>query len=232
MVRKIKRLFKNFGHTVFSTYVCLKYPFLYQRNRFTGLHYNDWKIIENLKRLYSEAFQIGTVEEHFKPILVNKNKARQYKFLKWYHDKFLQAIHWIPNGNELDALKHEAPGWYKAFGWQICREIKKALLEDGGRRALKDYRITQIKEKWGELCWYTNWETKETGRIVAKYEYISRHTCIECGRSATCMTTGYVLPYCDKCYTGEDKTMYYTEELPFYGHYRFNNNKDKNIENE
>ena len=29
-----------------STFLCLRYPFLYPRNRFTGKHYNNWKIYE------------------------------------------------------------------------------------------------------------------------------------------------------------------------------------------
>ena len=227
MKKRKRNIFTKFGHTVYSTYLCIKYPFLYPRNRFTGLHYTNWRIEEKLGDLYNEAYRFGTMEEHFKSQVINKRKALLCKLIKWYHDKFLQVVHCIPKWNELDALKNDAPGWYKAFGFQMCKEIKKALLDDGGRKLLRAYRITQIKEKYGELRWYTYGETPETDRIIAKYTYISRHTCIDCVKSATCMTNGYILPYCDKCFTGSPamKTDYYTEELPFYGHYKIRNKK-------
>ena len=39
---KIKKMCK----IPYYCYMCIKYPFLYPRNRFTDLHYNNWKIIE------------------------------------------------------------------------------------------------------------------------------------------------------------------------------------------
>ena len=42
-------------------------------------------------------------------------------------------------------------GWRKAFGEQMCEEIKQELEEKG---LLDQYRISQIKEKYGVLCWY------------------------------------------------------------------------------
>ena len=222
MVKTFGNMVKKFRHTVFSCYVCLKYPFLYPRNRFTGLHYNNWNIINKLKELYSLAYKATGSENGFKPIIIDKHKARRYKLLKWYHDKFLQVVNCVTTYNELDALKSEAPGWYKAFGWQMCKEIKKSLLETGGKKLLRSYRITKIKEKYGELCWYTYGDTKETSSIIAKYEYISKRTCVDCGKSATCVSRGYVLPYCDKCFINSPakaKDDYYTEDMPFYGHY-------------
>ena len=43
MENKLKRIIK-------STILCIRFPFLYPRNRFTDLHYNNWKIIEFHKK--------------------------------------------------------------------------------------------------------------------------------------------------------------------------------------
>jgi hypothetical protein len=38
--------------------------------------------------------------------------------------------------------------------------------------------------------------------IIKKYTEISKNTCIVCGKAATHMTAGYIVPLCDSC---EDK---------------------------
>ena len=96
---------------------------------------------------------------------------------------------------ELDAMPE---GWLKAFGYQMCEEIKQALIEDGD---LDRYRVVQIKEKYAMLVWYDN-GTKVGSRvpdIIDKFERLSWHTCIVCGRKATRMTRGWICPYCDEC---------------------------------
>ena len=164
-----------------ATILCIRFPFLYPRNRFTG-----------------------------------------------------KPSHIIPYYTELNALDK---GWRKAFGLYICKDIKRALLEDGGRKKLRKYRIDQIKEKYGELCWYDHGGNEETNKIIAKYEYISRHTCIVCGKAADYVTIGWVEPYCKEHLPDyvdpDDPEMvhtYYTKEFPFYDHYRisFEKNKEPN----
>ena len=129
-----------------SIYLCIRFPFLYPRNRFTGLHYNNWKINNKLKELVNEAYNFGGKEEGYKMTVKNRWKWIQYKTLKWIHDDFLQVVCCIPTYTELDAMD---TGWRKAFGIQMCKEIKQALLDAGGRKLLHSYRISQIKEKWG-----------------------------------------------------------------------------------
>lgn len=159
-----------------ATILCIRFPFLYPRNRFTD-----------------------------------------------------KPSHLIPSWTELDALD---TGWRKAFGIQICRELKRALLEDGGRKKLRRYRITQIKEKYGALCWYDQGGNEETNKILAKYEYISEHTCIVCGKAADYVTKGWIEPYCKEHLPDHidpnDPEMvdtYYTKECPFYGRYRISFHK-------
>ena len=197
-----------------AIWMCARFPFLYPRNRWTGLHYNNWKIIDRIKELYNEGYRIGSAEDGFMPVVIDKRAARKYRFLKWWHDTFLQIIHWIPEYNELDWMDD---GWRKAFGIQMCKEIKDALLRAGGRKMLMNYRISDMKEKMGHLEWYDFGAPKEVHDIIVKYEYISARTCINCGKPATGMTRGYILPYCDDC-CSEEMDRYYTKDMPFYGY--------------
>ena len=96
---------------------------------------------------------------------------------------------------ELDAMP---TGWRKAFGIQMCEELREALIEDDD---LYRYRVVQCKEKYGSLRWYNN-GTKIGSRvpdIERKYESMSVCTCIICGKPATKITTGWIEPYCDDC---------------------------------
>ena len=95
---------------------------------------------------------------------------------------------------ELDAMPD---GWRKAFGEQMCEEIREELVRVD---YLDKYRITQIKEKYGTLRWYDFGCTERILReIIPKYVHLSARTCIRCGNSATKVSTGWVSPYCDTC---------------------------------
>ena len=106
---------------------------------------------------------------------------------------------------ELDDMPE---GWRKAFGEQMCEEIREELLKAGGEKALEDYRIIQIKEKFGALRWYTNWTTDAIKKIIDKYTALSEHICIRCGKLATHISLGWISPYCDDCAAELSKTGY------------------------
>ena len=146
--------------------------------------------------------------------------------MEWFYHHPLQWIHCIPTYTELDAMPE---GWRKSFGIQMCKEIKQALLYDGGLKLLYNYRISQIKEKYGELCWYDCGSTQEIFKIIAKYEYISRRTCIVCGKTADGLSRGWISPYCKNCAGGRELDEYYTEELPFYDYYNNDSDSSTNI---
>ena len=210
-----------------ASILCVRFPFLYPRNRFTGKHYNNWKLndlqCECRRKAYDFIGEIGNKENPYRRIV----KSRWQLFcMKFYEalENFIGIFHAIPYYTELDVMD---TGWRKAFGIQMCKEIKRALLQDGGRKLLHRYRITPIKEKYGCLCWYDMGGTEETNKIIAKYEYISIRTCINCGRSADYVTLGWIEPYCKNCLPKgydtndpEQVSKYYTEENSWYGHYR------------
>ena len=87
----------------------------------------------------------------------------------------------------------------------MCEEIKQELEEKG---LLHQYRISQIKEKYGTLCWYDFGCTEKILReIIPKYEDLSGKTCIKCGKPATKITLGWISPYCDDCCPGDEYTI-------------------------
>lgn len=121
----------------------------------------------------------------------NKNLCKRYPFLMvryWKTDK--------PTGYIYTWLDDMPDGWRRAFGIQMCEEIREVLVK---KNRLYTYRIAQVKEKFGGLRWYDYGGTPEIDRIIYKYEDISYRTCICCGRPATKMSRGWICPYCDEC---------------------------------
>lgn len=65
------------------------------------------------------------------------------------------------------------------------------------------WEIIELKEKWGTLC-CTDVGTPDTvqpqiDKIIDYYEHLSIHTCNKCGRPATKISIGWILPWCDEC---------------------------------
>ena len=136
MKKKVKK-------TIYSCYMCIKYPFLYPRNRFTGLHYNNWIIINKMKSIYLNHHKIIISNEPLEDMIKDGyyvkyeegNRIAQYwtnwwsyplwRIIKFYHDAILQILHCIPTYNEWDAVE---PGWNKAFGKQYLKELRQQLI--------------------------------------------------------------------------------------------------------
>lgn len=89
-------------------------------------------------------------------------------------------------------------GWRIAFGEQFCADIQHELDKLKPETAA-DFRVIQTKEKFGQLRFYTNWVTEGIDEVIRRYENLSERTCIKCGAPATKITTGWIIPFCDKC---------------------------------
>lgn len=134
----------------------------------------------------------------------NKQLIERYPFLlprnRWT-DEVLKNYNY--SYTELDAMPK---GWRKSFGLLLCEEIKDILIKDN---LLENYRIMQIKEKFGGLRWYDCGAPIEVHDIIHKYEYLSEHICIDCGKfDVSLFDDGWVSPYCDKCFIKHRKTYY------------------------
>lgn len=86
-------------------------------------------------------------------------------------------------------------GWRKAFGWEMACELRDAAEAD----KLEDFYVIQIKEKFGELRFYTSETSEKVEAIIRKYEDLSRKTCVECGKPAKFISTGWICPWCEDC---------------------------------
>lgn len=137
--------------------------------------------------------------------MANKKLCKRYPFLIPYHRWYgkcmwgnKNAWYYLPKYSytELDAMPD---GWRRAFGIQMCEELRKELIKFN---YLDKYRITQIKEKYGELRWY-DWGIPKNSKIwdiIDKYTELSRHICLHCGRPAEIINNcGWLEPVCDKC---------------------------------
>lgn len=144
----------------------------------------------------------------------NRKLCERYPFLipsnRWSGIRITEAGgggYWPGNPEEIPEYDYEftelddmPDGWRIAFGEQMCEELKQELLASGGEEALQEYRIVQIKEKYGFLRWYDNGCTSRWCReILPKYEALSERTCIRCGKPATQISTGWISPWCDEC---------------------------------
>lgn len=140
----------------------------------------------------------------------NKELIKEYPFLlprnRWT-GKVVEDYDY--SYTEIDAMPI---GWRKAFGDQMLKELKEALGDFADK-----YRITQIKEKYGELRWYDFGNTKEGFEVISKYQKLSNYTCIVCGKPATKVTTGWISPFCDDCIGNRQYTDIDKEELEELG---------------
>ena len=138
----------------------------------------------------------------------NKKLVEKFPFLiptnRWSGQRITDGKgFWPDSSNDVPKYDYEYTeldempiGWRKAFGEQMCQELKDALVKDN---ILDKYRILQIKEKYGALRWYSNFDTEETAKVISKYENLSEHICVECGAQATQYTLSWISPYCDEC---------------------------------
>lgn len=131
--------------------------------------------------------------------------SNEYK--DWKND-----IQVILNGITYE-LKLLPDGWVKAF----ISDLRKELADAIGSYA-DDFEVFQIKEKYGVMRLYWGWKdrdytseeeidleniTTDVDEIISKYEKISKNTCAVCGKPATKMTTGLIIPVCDYCFDNE-----------------------------
>lgn len=88
------------------------------------------------------------------------------------------------------------------LGWRKITEDflrKLADLIEKQKLQYEDFQILDIKEKFGEGRCYTNFSTTEVDELIDDWTSKTANTCVSCGKIATHCTSGYILPFCDKC---------------------------------
>lgn len=84
-------------------------------------------------------------------------------------------------------------GWYGIID-ELSSKLEP-LIEDGELPAL----AVQVKEKYGSLRFYMNFETDAMSDFIKEYEIRSRSTCEVCGKAASSVIRrGYIYTACEK----------------------------------
>lgn len=140
-------------------------------------------------------------KEQFEQWRLNKSNIELNKLMIEEFPFLLPRNRWtgsVSNGydysyNELEAMPE---GWLIVFGYEMICELREELLN---LNLLNEYRIMQIKEKFGTLRWYDMGNTKKGFEIISKYCGQSAKVCQCCGEPATHMTDGWIGYYCEDC---------------------------------
>ena len=87
-------------------------------------------------------------------------------------------------------------GWYKII-LNLSKKIDKILKEELG---LAEFEVMQVKEKFGRLCYYTNYSCEAINEEIRKAEMKSFVTCEICGKKGEGFRRNYwYKTLCKRC---------------------------------
>ena len=100
--------------------------------------------------------------------------------------------------NDYTWLDEIPPGWKTAFGVNFCEELRNELITNN---FLDKFQILQLKEKYGRFtCYCSGYPAgSKISDIIKKYEILSEHICVNCGKPAKWVSTSWISPWCDAC---------------------------------
>jgi hypothetical protein len=115
------------------------------------------------------------------------------------HFKFTRKINYISQPNPYNYHFAVGDGWYKLIKSLIIK-IKK---EDTKKNYIT--QVTQIKEKWGGLRFYTNGTSSKNWDYIHFAESKSHTICESCGAQSNVgiLNTGWLTTKCIKCAKAE-----------------------------
>lgn len=95
----------------------------------------------------------------------------------------------------------ECPDGWAELKLDFYKKLKPLLIKAD---YLDKFRIVQSKEKYGYWHLYTNGIpksiVKEYYDLFHKYEELSEHTCVFCGKEAKMCDFGWISPICKECW--------------------------------
>lgn len=167
----------------------------------------------------AELIEKGFSSEHVcypdETIAVNQALIERYPFLQ-PRNRLSDEIDcdYAFTYTELDAMPY---GWRKAFGHQMLEEIRAVLVRGD---YLNQYRIFEIKEKYGTLRWYDGGAPEaifdELQAVIDKYEDMSMLYCLNCGKPTKYKTKRWVSYLCPDCATHRDVVLLGENDIPRY----------------
>lgn len=125
----------------------------------------------------------------------NEILIREFPFIKEPEEGIL--VEWAKEKLQIYTWLDEIPdGWRKAFGLDLLKDLKKALIEDN---LLNEFCFSEIKEKYGALRIYGFNYGPCTNDVLDKYENLSRFICVRCGEKAEYVSQSWICPWCEDC---------------------------------
>ena len=123
----------------------------------------------------------------------------------YYFFYFMKYPFWQPrnvwSGKKYWTFSEESlisPGWKKAFGKQLTKDLKKVLKEE---KLLKTFHFLDIKEKWGALVLDGSGSSQKVDEVLRYYEKLSICYCEDCGKPARYKRIGGWIGYvCSDCF--------------------------------
>ena len=112
MKNTVKHVFYKVFHTIDSVVLCLRFPFLYPRNRFTGLHYNNWKILDYAKALHQK-------NSAFMCIRVMDDPQKEFHYVTPHHPALNTAVEEIEKNHTVTTYSVTLPGKKE---YVVCRD--------------------------------------------------------------------------------------------------------------
>lgn len=89
-------------------------------------------------------------------------------------------------------------GWFDLL-YDLSKKIQK-LIDD--KKISKDFRVHQVKEKFGFLRYYTSFTIDELENLIDQAEEQSMVTCEQCGKSGEIRDIGghWYMTLCNTCF--------------------------------
>lgn len=89
------------------------------------------------------------------------------------------------------------PGWYGIIK-DLCRKLELHLRADPELK--KQFRVLQVKEKYGTLRFYTSVYNTRIEDMITEAEDLSEKTCEQCGKPGEMREVdGWYFVACDEC---------------------------------
>ena len=152
----------------------------------------------------------------------NKELCKRYPFLI-PRSVFTDQPVWMHKAYDWTLAEDFKDGWWKAFGLQMCEEIREDCIK---YNYLNQLRLEQIKSKFGQLRCYTGPIPKDSqiNNIIEDYSRLSENICEYCGRPDVNMINwgGWLYAICEDCFNRINKRSLkrgYIKELPSYSSY-------------
>lgn len=124
-------------------------------------------------------------------MLDSNTLLKKYPFLRPY-SLYTGKIY---EGNDYTWLDEIPKGWREKFGEQWAEEISQ-YISTLSKKEQENFRILQLKEKFGVFTQYFSHYSESLTNIINKYEQLSKNTCCECGAPATHISTDWICPWC------------------------------------